>query len=310
MSLTVLFAAGNENWRAYGTPLKDALSDAGLDAELVTQAKPEDVDYIVYAPSSTLRDFSPFVKAKAVLSLWAGVETIVTNETLTMPLVRMVDPGMTQSMTEWVTGHVLRYHLGMDAHIVNPGRKWVWHSNPLAQERNVCILGLGALGTSVAHALLTLNFSVSGWSRSEKTLSDVRCYHGSAGLVTALGTADILVLLLPDTPDTENTLNKETLAALPRGAFVVNPGRGPLIDDAALVAALDSGQVAHATLDVFRTEPLPEDHPFWAHPKVTVTPHIAAATRPVTASIEIAKNIKRAEEGLPLLNLVDRARGY
>jgi glyoxylate/hydroxypyruvate reductase A len=166
------------------------------------------------------------------------------------------------------------------------------------------------LGTSVVQALLGLNFRVSGWSRSEKTLENVHCYHGADGLTPALGSADILVLLLPDTPDTENTLNAETLAALPRGAFVINPGRGPLIDDAALVAALDSGQVTHATLDVFRKEPLPKDHPFWAHPKVTVTPHIAAATRPVTASIEIAKNIKRSEEGLPFLNLVDRARGY
>ena len=310
MSVTVLFAASNENWHAYGKALQGAFSDAELGAELVTQAEPEDVDYIIYAPTSTLRDFSPYVNTKAVLSLWAGVETIVTNETLTMPLVRMVDPGMTQSMTEWVTGHVLRYHLGMDAHIVNPERHWLWHSNPLAQERNVCILGLGALGTAVANALLALNFRVSGWSRSKKSHKGIQCFHGADGLNQALNTADILVLLLPDTPATENTLNAETLTQLPRGAFLINPGRGPLIDDAALVAALDTGQLAHATLDVFRVEPLPRDHPFWAHPRITVTPHIAAATRAVTASIEIARNIKRSEAGLPLHNLVDRARGY
>lgn len=310
MSITVLFAASNDNWHTYGEALKNALSDAGLDADLVTRVAPEAVDYIVYAPTSTLRDFTPFVNTKAVLSLWAGVETIVTNETLTMPLVRMVDPGMTQSMTEWVTGHVLRYHLGMDAHIVNPDRQWVWHANLLAQERNVCILGLGELGSSVARSLRTLNFSVGGWSRTKKAVDGVKCFHGADGLTPALKTADILVLLLPDTAATENILNAETLAQLPRGAFIINPGRGPLIEDAALVKALDSGQVAHATLDVFRKEPLPKDHPFWAHPKITVTPHIAAATRAATASIEIAKNIKRAEDGLPLLNLVDRARGY
>ena len=310
MSLTVLFAASNDNWHMYGDALRKALDNSGLDAELVTQADPETVDYIIYAPTSKLKDFAPYTNTKAVLSLWAGVEKIVTNKTLTMPLVRMVDPGMTQSMTEWVTGHVLRYHLGMDAHIVNPDRKWVWHSNPLAQERRVCILGLGELGRAVARSLLTLGFNVSGWSRSPKQVDGVQSFHGPNGLKPALGAADIVVLLLPDTVETENTLNAETLSFLPKGAFVINPGRGPLVEDAALIDALDSGQVAHATLDVFRIEPLPQDHPFWRHPKVTVTPHIAAATRAVTSSKEIAANIKRSEAGEPVHNLVDRTQGY
>lgn len=310
MTLTVLFAASQDNWRSYGDALKQALSDAGLDARLVTKADPHEVDYIVYAPTSPLQDFTPYTKAKAVLSLWAGVEKIVTNKTLTMPLVRMVDPGMTQSMVEWVTGHVLRYHLGMDAHIVNPKQDWVWSLPPLAQERTVCILGLGALGASVAQTLRSLNFNVCGWSRSAKTIDGVTCFHGSDGLSHALEKAQIIVLLLPDTADTENTLNAETLAMLPRGASLINPGRGPLIDDEALIAALDAGQVGHATLDVFRTEPLPGDHPFWGHPRVTVTPHIAAATRALTASKEIADNIKRSQNGVPMLNIVDRVRGY
>lgn len=310
MSLTVLFAASNENWHAYGDALRTAFDQAGLDIELVTQADPAEVDYIIYAPTAALQDFTPYTQVKAVLSLWAGVETIVTNDTLTQPLVRMVDPGMTQSMTEWVTGHVLRYHLGMDSHIVNPDRRWDWHSNPLAQERTVCILGLGELGGAVARQLLALNFNVTGWSRSPKSLSGVHAFHGSDGLPEALSSADIVVLLLPYTAETENTLNAQTLAALPRGAFIINPGRGPLIDDSALIAALDCGQVAHATLDVFRQEPLPLDHPFWSHPGVTVTPHIAAATRPVTSSVEIARSIQRGEAGEPFENLVDRERGY
>ena len=310
MTLTVLFAASNDNWRTYSGALKAALAEAGLDAQLVTQADPEAVDYIVYAPTATLQDFAPYTRTRAVLSLWAGVETIVTNTTLTQPLVRMVDPGMTQSMTEWVTGHVLRYHLGMDAHIVNPDRRWDWHSNPLAQERTVCILGLGELGSAVARALIALNFNVTGWSRTPKDLPGVKSFHGADGLSPALNTGEITVLLLPDTAETENTLNAARLAELPKGARIINPGRGPLIDDAALVAALDSGQVAHATLDVFREEPLPRDHPFWRHPHVTVTPHIAAATRPLTASKEIARSIKRGEAGEPFLNVVDRTRGY
>lgn len=310
MPLTVLFAASNDDWHNYSAALQSAFDTAQLDAELVTKATPEDVDYIVYAPTSALQDFTPYTNTKAVLSLWAGVEKIVTNETLTMPLARMVDPGMTQSMTEWVTGHVLRYHLGMDAHIVNPDQNWVWHSNPLAQERTVCILGLGELGTACAKSLLSLNFNVTGWSRSPKSLDGVKTFHGQNGLGDALGTADILVLLLPDTAATKNTLNRETLALLPKGARILNPGRGPLIDDASLVDAVNSGHVAHATLDVFRVEPLPADHPYWAHPNVTVTPHIAAATRPVTSAKEIAHNIKLCEAGEPMLNLVDRGRGY
>lgn len=310
MSLTVLFSASEDNWHRYGPALRNAFAEHELTVDLVTEAAPETVDYIIYAPTAALQDFGPYTKTKAVLSLWAGVETIVTNKSLTQPLVRMVDPGMTQSMAEWVTGHVLRYHLGMDAHIVNPDCTWQEHANPLTCERSVCILGLGELGSAVAQMLLGLGFHVSGWSRSPKTVEGVQSFHGSDGLIPALNTADILVLLLPDTAATENTLNTKTLAALPRGAFIINPGRGPLIDDDALLAALNTGQVAHATLDVFRQEPLPRDHPYWGHPNVTVTPHIAAATRPVTAAAEIAKSIVRSETGEPLLNLVDRARGY
>ena len=310
MSITVLFAASEKDWHSYSLALKQAFADAALEVDLVTEADPEAVDYIVYAPTAVLQDFTPYKNTKAVLSLWAGVETIVTNESLTMPLVRMVDPGMTQSMVEWVTGHVLRYHLDMDAHIVNPERDWIWKSNPLAQERTVCILGLGALGAAVAEQLVALNFNVTGWSRSAKSLPDVECFHGKDGLPRALSTADIVVLLLPHTAETENTLNAETLGALPHGARIINPGRGPLIDDDAMTAALNNGQVGHATLDVFRVEPLPQDHPYWAHPNVTVTPHIAAATRAVTSAKEIAENIARNEAGAPMINLVDRARGY
>ena len=124
------------------------------------------------------------------------------------------------------------------------------------------------------------------------------------------GSSQILVLLLPQTPHTENVLNSKTLALLPKGAVVLNPGRGPLVDDNALLEALDSGHVAHATLDVFREEPLPRDHPYWGHPKVTVTPHIASVTRVKTASVAIAQNIARVERGEPLLNKVDRELGY
>ena len=310
MTLTVLFAASNDNWHHYGTPLKQALTEIFPDVQLVTSAVPETVDYIVYAPTSSLQDFTPYTHTKAVISLWAGVESIVTNDTLTMPLVRMVDPGMTRSMTAWVVGHVLRYHLGMDAHINNPDNQWKPESPPYIGHRQVCVLGLGALGRAAATALRDLGFAVSGWSGSAKTLDGITTYSGQEGLSRALQSAEIVVLLMPDTADTENTLNAETLALLPVGAKIINPGRGPLIDDAALIEALDSGRVAHATLDVFRTEPLPQEHPYWAHPNVTVTPHIAAETNAETATQVIADTIRLSEEGAPLPNLVDRHRGY
>ena len=308
----ILFAARSERWDQYETPLRQALSDVGLgDALLTTEAAPETVDYIVYAPNSNVQDFTPYTRLKAVLNLWAGVEDVVGNPTLNVPLARMVDEGLTDGMVEWVTGHVLRHHLGMDTHI--HGQDGVWRAGsapPLARDRTVAILGLGTLGSACARALAALNFCVLGWSRSAKDVEGVETFHGPGGLMDVLRRAEIVVLLLPDTPATENTLDAETLALMPTGAVIINPGRGPLIDDDALLAALDAGQIGHATLDVFRTEPLPPEHPFWAHPKVTVTPHIASETRAPSAARVIAENIRRGEAGEPFLHLVDRSLGY
>lgn len=309
----ILFAAKSERWDTYEPHLRHSLAAAGIsDAGLTTDTStPSEIDYIVYAPNSSVQDFTPYTGLKAVLNLWAGVEEVTGNTTLKAPLARMVDAGLTDGMVEWCVGHTLRHHLGMDAHI--HGQDGTWRNDsapPLARNRPVTVLGLGALGQAVAKALHQLGFPVSGWSRSAKTVADVQTYHGAAGLTAALSKAQIVVLLLPDTPATENILNAETLAALPKGAILINPGRGPLIDDAALLSALDSGHIGHATLDVFRTEPLPATDPYWAHPKVTVTPHIASETRPDTASQIIVENIRRGEAGEPFLHLVNRDLGY
>ncbi|MCL4111712.1 UNVERIFIED_CONTAM: hypothetical protein GTU68_023668 [Idotea baltica] len=222
----------------------------------------------------------------------------------------MVDTSLTEGMVEWVVGHVLRHHLGMDRHIHNPGHDWTPLMPPLARDRHVTVLGLGALGSAAAQALATLNFNVSGWSRSPKDIAGIQCLNGPDGLREALGLAQTLVLLLPLTGETENILNAAHMDLLPKGAVIINPGRGKLIDDEALLSALETGQVHHATLDVFRVEPLPKTHPFWTHPRVTVTPHVASETRAKTAAMAIAENIKRSEAGVPLLHLVDRQRGY
>lgn len=309
----ILFSAPRKDWEDYRTPLAEALHAVGIDATLehaVMPEAPEDVDYIVYAPSSRLQDFAPFTGVRLVQNLWAGVEEIVGNVTLTQPLARMVDEGLTEGMIEWCVGHVLRHHLGMDAQIGRTDGVWEPVVPPLARDRCVAVLGLGELGRAVGAALSALRFDVRGWSRSARDVADVTTYSGDGGLEEALRGAEIVVLLLPQTPETENVMNAARLALLAPGAFIINPGRGPLIDDAALIAALDSGQLAHATLDVFREEPLPPEHPFWAHPKVTVTPHIASATRPESAVRVIAENIRRGEAGEPFLHLVDRARGY
>ncbi|MGL5011429.1 MAG: 2-hydroxyacid dehydrogenase [Paracoccaceae bacterium] len=303
----VYYPANRTAWAEYGPHLTAAFAAAGLDASLSdTCDDPAAVDYIIYTPSSALQDFTPFTRVKAVLSLWAGVERVVSNVTLTQPLCRMVDPALTQGMVEWVTGHTLRHHLGMDAHILNPGHVWNNAPPPLAAERPVAMLGTGQLGMACAVALRALGFPVTLWGRTAKA----GCLHGADGLREALGTAQIVVTLLPKTPETENLLNAARLAMLPRGAVIINPGRGAIIDDDALLAALDAGQVGHATLDVFRVEPLPQDHPYWHHPRVTVTPHIAADTRPASSARVIAENIRRGEAGEPFLHLVDRRRGY
>lgn len=306
----VLFAAGDHLWNEYRDVLARALAEAGVAADLRRDFPPGEVDYIVYAPSSRVQDFRPYTRARAVLNLWAGVEGVVGNETLKIPLCRMVEDGLTEGMVEWVTGHVLRHHLGIDACLARQDGTWAPVFPPLARDRQVAVLGLGVLGSAVARALAGLNFRVAGWSRTPKTIAGVETRAGEAGLDATLAGAEILVLLLPLTPATENLMDAGRLARLPAGAVVINPGRGALIDDAALLAALDAGQLSHATLDVFRTEPLPPDHPFWGHPKVTVTPHVASATRTETASRTIAENVRRGEAGEPFLHLVDRARAY
>ena len=309
--INILFAAVTERWDQYKQPLKKELDLTGLEYNLSEKLPPSKVNYIIYAPNSSIKDFSVFTNLKAVLNLWAGVEDVVNNETLKAPLARMVDEGLTQGMKECVLGYVMRYHLGIDLHIFGQDGQWRdWSVPPLASHRNVTILGLGALGAECANSLAKVGFKVRGWSLTEKSISNVICHHGFKGLEKSLFESEIVVLLLPSTAATENIINTKTISYLSKNAVIINPGRGTLIDETALLKSLDDGKLAHATLDVFRQEPLPADHLFWQHPKITVTPHIASETRPKTASQVIATNIDRFEKGKPLLYQVNFEEGY
>jgi glyoxylate/hydroxypyruvate reductase A len=310
--IKILFSASQKDWKKYKTELTRAMDDTKLVYEITTDLNCLDANYIIYAPSGGLEDFSKFKSLKAILSLWAGVENITGNTTIKVPLCRMVDTGLTQGMVEWVTGHVLRHHLDLDKYIkVQDG---VWRNNtypPLASDRNLTILGLGELGLSCAKTLSDLNFKVNGWSRSQKNnIGNIKCYFGNDGLTKALSRAEILILLLPLTKETNGLIDERMLSKMPYGSIILNPGRGHLINDSALLRAIESGQVSHATLDVFEIEPLPKEHPYWVNEKVTVTPHIASVTRASSSCDVIAKNILRGERGDTFLYLVDRKKGY
>lgn len=312
MTLNILFSARNALWPKYRPALEKSLADRGIDAVLTDRTDtPGAVDYIVYAPDRDDEDLSPYTGVKLIQSLWAGPDKLLQNPTLTQPLARMVDPGMTRGMVEFVTGHILYHHLHTQEFQTMPATEWRWDwGPPLACERTVVFLGVGELGMACARATRELGFRVLGWSRSAKPEAPIDCFSGDDGLAHVLAEADILVTLLPRTPATRNILGASALARLRPGAAIINPGRGELIDDDALLAALDSGHVRSATLDTFRQEPLPETHPYRSHPRVLVTPHVASETRPLTAAEVVADNIARVEAGQPPRFLVDRRLNY
>ena len=293
--------------------LERAIAASGRDLKLDADADPATVDYLVYNIDSGITEFSAYPRLRAIFNTWAGVEAVVDRVTWPehVPFVRMVESGMTDGMSEYFVGHTMRYMLDIDrAQSQSAGGIWQKWSPPLARETPVGILGLGELGRATAAKLSALGFPVHGWSRSPKTLDAITCHHGPEGLDTLLSQVDILILILPLTDSTRHILNIRTLGVLKAGACIINAGRGPLIDDDALLAALANGHVRHATLDVFAVEPLPEDHLYWRNPKVTITPHIAAETRYDTAAQSILTQISRDIDGFALQHIVDTGRGY
>jgi glyoxylate/hydroxypyruvate reductase A len=270
------------------------------------------IDYaLVWHPEPGLLASLP--NLKLIVSLGAGVDHVLRDPELParVPILRLVDPYMTQAMSEYVTLQVLRLHRPDVAYRAQQlVAEWREHDQKNAAERSVGILGFGTLGQDAAHKLKAVGLDVAGWSRSAKDVPGFATYAGAAGLDALLARSEILVSLLPMTPETENLLDARLFARLPRGAGVINAGRGRHLVEADLLAALDTGQISAAVLDVFRDEPLPSDHPFWRHPRIVVTPHVAAETHPPTALPIIAQAIADFEVGRPVANLVDGNRGY
>jgi glyoxylate/hydroxypyruvate reductase A len=250
---------------------------------------------------------------KLVIGLRAGVDDLLALKELRpeIPVARAQEPDGDRMIAEYVLMHVLRHHRHMPDFVAAQARRdWINPGAKLAEERAVGFMGLGVIALSAARLVRDTGFRVAAWTRTAKSEPGIESFVGPEGLMPFLGRTEILVNLLAVTPETANIVDATTLATLPRGASFINVGRGEHVDDAALIAALDSRHLAHATLDVFRTEPLPKDHPFWTHPKITVMPHTARRPRAASIIPHAVENIRRFRAGQPLLQQVDRKRGY
>lgn len=256
--------------------------------------------------------FTPYRNLKLLVNLGAGVDSLVGRDDLPdIPIIRLSDPDMARMMAGYVLFAVLRYARDIPA-FERAQREHRWHYlHPrLPASIRVGVLGLGELGSYAALELMRQGFDVRGWSRSQKALEGIVCSSGIASLDDFLSTTDILVVMLPLTPETQGLLNAERLARLPIGSSFINVSRGAIVDQAALTQALRNGQIAGATLDVFDREPLPSDDPLWAMENVLITPHLASVAIPASAARQVADNILRIARGEPVLNQVFPARGY
>jgi glyoxylate/hydroxypyruvate reductase A len=292
---------------------RNALAAALPDAEIaVWPDVPFAPDYVLaWKPSRALFDRVP--APRAIFNLGAGVDALLAlpNVPRDVPVIRLEDAGMAAPMAEYVTMEVLAAHRKRDAYRRAQGRaEWIDRGGADPGAFGVGLLGLGVLGRACAAMLRHFGFRLLGWSRSPKTIDGVQTHAGTDGLGLVLRESNVLVCLLPSTADTANLLDARRLALLPRGAHVVNVARGDLIVDDDLLHALDSGHLAGATLDVFRTEPLPSTHPFWHHPAIVVTPHVSAVTRIAESAAQVVAKIRALERGDAVTGVVDRARGY
>ncbi|WP_454621383.1 2-hydroxyacid dehydrogenase [Bradyrhizobium cenepequi] len=317
-ALALLVHGGTENWSPvrWKARFDEVCRDRRVLLLSGADVDPSEVHYAaVWKPRPG--ELAAFSNLRAIFNLGAGVDALMADASLpNVPLVRVAVADLTERMTEYVTLHVLMHHR-QELYLRESQRekRWAPRYQWAAGAITVGIMGLGTLGANAARILRAIGFRVAGWSRSAKQVDDVECFAGKEQLGAFLRETNILVCLLPLTPDTRHVLNRDVFAQLnrnsPMGAPVlINAGRGGLQDETDILRALDDGTLGAASLDVFETEPLPSDSPFWSHPKVVLTPHNAADTDPDEISKYVAQQIERFESGGELENVVDRKRGY
>lgn len=314
--MKIALATGNMSALGWRDALARAIADAGLDFQLQPwEGRPVGARYaIVWLPPAEL--FAAEPDLRAVFNLGAGVDALLARGVVPeqMPIIRLVDAGMGAKIAEYVCFAIARITRGLERFGPPPSGLRDWNaSRPREDAPVVGVLGLGAIGRQILDAAARFGYPVVGWSRRPKLASDIETFAGAAQFDAFLARAQILVNALPLTPQTENLLDRRAFAQMPRGSHVINVGRGAAIVDGDLLAALDAGQLASATLDVFRVEPLAAEHPFWSHPRVTVTPHLSGPTPYGAGSEQIVAALAQLEHGVAprdLPGFVDRAAGY
>ena len=296
-------------------PWEKALREAMPGEDLRTDpeaASLDDIDVVVFGHGRPGL-FPRLTKLKLIVALQAGVDSLLKDPELPdgVPMVRACQPGGDRLIAEFILMQVLIHHRNM-AKFIDDQRSHVWDKLDvkLASEGRVGFMGVGMIGRACAEIVRDVGFEVASWTRSPKDLPGMESFYGADGLAPFLARTDILINVLPLTAGTENILNADLFAALPKGARIINIGRGHHVVDDDLIAALDSGHLAGATLDVFRTEPLPPEHLFWSHPRIIITPHTARKSRPQNVAPQVAEAVRRLRAGEAQDQLVDRAAGY
>ncbi|HSV80961.1 MAG TPA: glyoxylate/hydroxypyruvate reductase A [Ramlibacter sp.] len=306
--MRITLCCSNTDTAPWLAGLRETLPEA--EVEIWEPGAPPADHAVVWMPPQQFLDEQ--ARLRGLFNIGAGVDALLK---LKLPpqavVVRLDDAGMAVQMAEFVCHALIRHFREFDVYERDVAQgQWTSHEPRRRADYPVGVLGLGVLGERVARAVQAFEFPVRGWSRSPRDLPGVRCFAGAEGLPEFLAGTRVLVCLLPLTPDTENILDRTTLSQLLPGGYVINVARGSHLVDEDLLQLLDSGHLAGATLDVFRTEPLPAPHPFWRHPKITVTPHTSARTLRDESIAQIARKIEALEQGQPIAGVVDRQKGY